>query len=128
LGWAYYKPSTDTVNVPPKSDFEDIHEYYSAFFHEIVHSTGHEKRLNRDGINIATRFGSRMYGREELVAEIGASFLCAHTGIINRTIDNSASYIQSWLRALKDDKKLVVSASQRAQRAVDYILGVSFDD
>jgi len=69
-----------------------------------------------------------MYGREELVAEIGASFLCAHTGIINKTIDNSASYIQSWLRALKDDKKLAVSASQRAQRAVDYILGVSFDD
>lgn len=126
LGRAYYRPSDDLVNVPPMEDFEIIDEYYSTMFHEIVHSTGHQGRLNREGITEIASFGSETYSKEELVAELGASFLCAKTRIINRTIDNSASYIQSWLRALKNDKTLIVSASQQAQKAVDYIMGIDY--
>ena len=120
---AWYKPLIDTVNVPDKKYFHDIHEYYSAMFHELVHSTGHEKRLNRKGITNLSPFGSKQYSREELVAEIGASMLCAMAGIENHTIDNSAAYIQGWLKALENDHTLVVKASQQAQKACDYILG-----
>lgn len=127
IGKAYYRPIDDTINVPPKEDFENIHNYYSTVFHEIVHSTGHKKRLNRKGIAELATFGDSSYSKEELVAEIGASFLCGKTGIINKTIDNSAAYIQSWLRVLENDKRLVVQASQQAQKAVDYILGVEWD-
>lgn len=108
-------------------DFENVHEYYSTLFHEIVHSTGHESRLARDGIVKYNGFGSESYSKEELVAELGASMLCGVCGIDNHTIDNSASYIQSWLRALKNDKKLIVTASQQAQKACDYIQGIQFD-
>ena len=122
-GRAYYRPSTDTINIPPKKDFYDINEYYRTMFHEMGHSTGHKDRLNREGItNIAT-FGSETYSKEELVAEITASFLCGETRIINRTIENTTAYIQSWIRALKNDKTLITNASQQAQKATDFILG-----
>ncbi|MFG6120940.1 ArdC family protein [Thalassobacillus sp. B23F22_16] len=123
-GRAYYIPFEDRVNVPPKEDFEDIHEYYSTLFHEMIHSTGHKDRLDRAGITEKIRFGSENYSKEELIAELGASMLCGVTGIENNTIDNSASYIQSWLKKLKDDKTLIVSASQKAQKASDHILGM----
>ncbi|WP_173918927.1 ArdC family protein [Halobacillus sp. Marseille-Q1614] len=125
-GRAYYVPFEDRINVPPKEDFEDIHEYYSTLFHEMVHSTGHKNRLHREGITGEIRFGSKNYSKEELIAELGASMLCGVTGIENQTIDNSASYIQSWLRKLKDDKTLIVSASQKAQKASDHILRTEF--
>lgn len=127
-GRAYYQPSFDIVNVPPIKDFENINEYYSTFFHEIVHSTGHTSRLNRKGVTQLSEngFGSEVYSKEELVAELGASMLCGIAGIENETIENSASYIQSWLSALKNDKKLIVHASQQAQKASDYILGVQY--
>lgn len=120
---AWYRPTVDTVNVPDKKHFESIHEYYSTLFHELIHSTGHETRLNRKGITGLNPFGSKEYSKEELVAEIGASMLCGVAGIENQTIDNSASYIQSWLRALENDHTLIVKASQQAQKAADYILG-----
>ncbi|MFD1362787.1 ArdC family protein [Lentibacillus salinarum] len=122
-GEAWYKPFDDHINVPPKEDFPNIHEYYSTLFHEMIHSTGHSDRLNRKGVVQHNRFGSENYSKEELVAELGASMLCGVTGINNETIDNSASYIQSWLRALKNDKTLIVQASQQAQKACDHILG-----
>lgn len=122
-GKAYYRPSDDVINVPRKEEFESIHEYYSTLFHEMVHSTGHPSRLNRKGIAEISPFGSETYSKEELVAELGASFLCNETGILPKTLDNSAAYIQSWLRVLKNDKTLVVKASQQAQKAVDFILG-----
>ncbi|WP_318036242.1 zincin-like metallopeptidase domain-containing protein [Halobacillus amylolyticus] len=125
-GGAYYVPFEDRVNVPPKEDFEDINKYYSTLFHEIVHSTGHKSRLAREGVTQPIHFGSQTYSKEELVAELGASMLCGVTGIENTTIDNSASYIQSWLRQLKNDKTLIVSASQKAQKASDHILGIEF--
>jgi len=125
-GGAWYKPFEDRVNVPPKGDFPDINEYYSTLFHEMVHSTGHQDRLNRDGIIKHNSFGSKLYSKEELVAELGASMLCGVTGIDNETIDNSASYIQSWLNALRNDHTLIVSASQQVQKASDHIQGITF--
>lgn len=127
-GRAYYKPSLDIVNVPPLKDFESAEEFYSTYFHEIIHSTGHESRLNRSGVTGLNAFGSEEYSKEELVAELGASMLCAVAGIENATIDNSASYIDSWLKALKDDATLIVVASQQAQKASDYILGKHYDN
>lgn len=125
-GSAYYRPSMDVVNVPPIKDFEQIEEYYSTFFHEITHSTGHKNRLNRKGIIELNAFGSETYSKEELVAELGASMLCGVAGIDNKVIDNSASYIQSWLNALKNDKTLIVHAAQQAQKSCDYIQGKKF--
>lgn len=100
---AWYSPISDIVNVPEKKHFKDIHAYYSTMFHELIHSTGHETRLNRKGITGLNPFGSKEYSHEELVAEIGASMLCGIAGIENHTIDNSASYINGWLKALEND-------------------------
>lgn len=124
---AWYQPGMDHVNVPPMKDFPKAEEFYCTYFHELVHSTGHSKRLNRDGITGTHRFGSNDYSKEELVAEIGASMLTGFAGISDVTFDNSASYIQSWLSKLKDDKTLVVKAGAQAQKAVDYILGVKWE-
>lgn len=126
-GKAYYQPLQDHINVPPICDYKNPHEFYSTLFHEMVHSTGHKDRLNRKGVSGITKFGDEEYSKEELIAEIGASMLCGIAGIDNHTIDNSASYIQSWLRKLKNDKKLIIIASQQAQKAVDYILGIDHD-
>lgn len=123
-GVAAYNPMMDIIKVPPREDFSNIPEYYSTLFHEMVHSTGHSDRLDRDEVANVNRFGSEPYSREELVAEIGAAMLCGFAGIDNSTIDNSVAYINSWLKRLKNDKRLVVYAAARAQRAVDYIMGV----
>ena len=87
--------------MPQKERFKSVEEYYSTLFHELTHSTGHAKRLNRKG---GSRFGSATYSREELVAEIGAAMLCGVAHIDNATLDNSAAYIDSWRRALKADQ------------------------
>lgn len=126
-GRAFYRPSDDIVNVPPLQDYAKPQEYYSTLFHEYVHSTGHENRLNRSGINEIVAFGDENYSKEELVAEIGAAMLCGVAGIDNSTLENSAAYVGSWLRKLKDDKKLIVQAAGQAQKAADYILGVTFE-
>lgn len=118
---AFYKPSLDVVVVPPLSAFPHGDDYYSTTFHELVHSTGAANRLNRAGIVQFDSFGSKQYAREELVAEMGAAMLCAMTGIDNSTIDNSAAYIQSWLKKLQDDVQLVVIAAGQAQKAVELI-------
>jgi|SRR5699024_5662092 len=127
-GGAWYKPFEDHVNVPPKEDFPDIHEYYSTLFHEMTHSTGHKDRLGRKGVMEVNKFGSKDYSKEELIAELGASMLCGVTGIENETIDNSASYIDGWWRKLSKDKTLIVKASQQAQKACDHIQGIQFND
>lgn len=121
-GRAYYSPSEDIVNVPKTKEFKDINRYYSTMFHELIHSTGAKNRLNRDSITKAIKFGSENYSKEELIAELGASMLCATVGIENKTIDYSASYINSWIKALKNDYTLIITASQNAQKACDYIL------
>ena len=120
---AYYCPSTDTVQIPSRSQFPMIEEFYSTIFHELVHSTGHADRLGRKTLTAAAAFGSSEYGKEELVAEFGASFLCGEAKIDNTTIKNSASYIASWKRVIKADSRLVIQAAGMGQKAADYILG-----
>lgn len=120
---AFYSPPKDFVNMPAQEAFNSPEEYYSTMFHELTHSTGHESRLSRPGVTDPQRFGETNYSKEELVAEMGAAFLCGTSGIENRTIGNSAAYISSWLKCLEDDNKLVVHAAAQAQRAADYILG-----
>lgn len=127
-GKAYYQPGRDHINVPPMNDYKNGDEFYSTLFHEMVHSTGHKSRLNRTGITAMASFGDEVYSKEELVAELGCAMLCGVAGIDNSTLQNSASYIQSWLRVLKDDKRLLVQASSQAQKACDYILGKPYGE
>lgn len=119
---AYYAPSLDRVNIPPKESFVSIAKLYSTLFHELVHSTGHASRLNREGITSLEGFGSDSYSREELVAEMGAAFLCGHAGILNETADNSAAYLANWIKKLREDSKLIVKAATQAQKAANYIM------
>lgn len=121
---AFYRPSADMVNVPELKYFESAEEYYSVVFHELTHSTGHSSRLGRKGVEECAAFGSATYSEEELVAEMGAAFLCGKCGIERRTLDNSAAYIAGWLNRLKDDRRLLVKAAGAAQKAADFILGV----
>jgi antirestriction protein ArdC len=121
-GRACYSPSSDEISMPEAKLFESSEGYYSTLFHELTHATGHVSRLNRKEIAESNRFGSDPYGREELVAEMGAAFLCGHCEIDNKTIDQSAGYIQHWLERLKEDRKLVVQAAAQAQKACDFIL------
>jgi antirestriction protein ArdC len=123
-GKAVYYPTLDKINCPPLKDFPKVEEYYSTLFHEMVHSTGHKNRLARSGVTTQdVAFGDEIYSKEELVAEMGAAMLCGVAGIDNNTISNSASYIHSWLRSLKEDSRLVVQAAAQSQKAADYILG-----
>lgn len=118
---ACYKPSSDEINMPKPENFKSPEEFYSTLYHEAIHSTGSENRLNR--LAKGASFGDESYSKEELVAEMGASFLCAKAGIENKTIDNSAAYLQSWINALKGDKKLIITAAGQAQKAANYITG-----
>jgi len=118
---ACYKPSIDSVNMPKRETFESNEAYYSTLFHELTHSTGHASRLNRKEVTDHNSFGSHDYSAEELTAEMGAVFLCNEIGI-NSTFDNSIAYLKSWLQKFKDDTKMIIMASGRAQKAVDYIL------
>lgn len=126
LAKAFYSPSEDYVGMPSPEQFKSGEDYYSVLFHELTHSTGHESRINRKGIGGSSgawsSFGSQSYSKEELVAEMGSAFLCGKAGIVERTIDNSAAYIHSWLDRLQDDVRLVVQAAAQAQKAADFIL------
>lgn len=124
---ACYWPRTDKIMIPERNDFEIEQEYYCTLFHELCHATGHETRLNRKSIKDIKPFGSEDYSKEELIAEIGASFLCGLTGIENKTINNSAAYIQHWLERLRKDKRLIIFAAQQAHKAVDYIRACQTD-
>ena len=121
---AFYSPSCDRVVVPMKEQYENINEYYSTTFHELTHSTGHKSRLDRLETGAIASFGSETYSKEELVAEIGSASLMNMLGIETpQTFKNSTAYIQGWLKALKNDNKFIVSASSKAEKAVNYILG-----
>lgn len=120
---AFYSPSSDTVTTPLLKQFSDVAEYYSTAFHELTHSTGHISRLNR--LEKTAFFGSESYSKEELIAEIGSAALVNHCGLETASsICNSAAYIQSWLKVLRSDKRFIVSASGKAEKAVDLILNV----
>ena len=125
---ACYSPSRDEVKMPEMQHFVGAEEFYSTLFHELAHSTGHQSRLQREGVTRNWGFGSHQYSEEELVAEMSASFLCGIAGIGQQTIQSSAAYIGSWLRKLKDDPKYIVQAGSKAQKAADYILGHHNED
>jgi antirestriction protein ArdC len=121
---AAYSPKEDVIFMPPPNFFRSREDYYQTRFHESVHATGHETRLAREGIVNPIRFGSERYSKEELVAELGASFLCNEAGILDAVrFKNAAGYIQGWLEKLQDDPSLIVSAASQAQKASDLILG-----
>ncbi len=125
-GRAYYRPGTDTVHMPIRSRFVDAPHYYATLFHELIHSTGHKGRLDR---TFGDSFGDHLYSKEELVAEVGSGFLCAIAGIANeRTEQNSTSYIQHWIEALKGDSRLVITAASAAQKAADEIVGYAVEN
>ena len=121
---ACYSPTLDHIKLPYQKAFNSPEEYYSTAFHELCHSSGHASRLARKGILEPSYFGSHDYSQEELVAEFGASMLCGHAGIEQQTIENSAAYIQGWLKVLKSDKKLAIVAAGQAQHAADFILNI----
>ena len=119
---AFYRPSTDTITLPLLKQVRETAEYYGTAFHECIHSTGHTKRLNR--LDATAFFGSEAYSKEELVAEIGAAALVNHAGLeTTKSFRNNAAYVQSWLQALKNDKRFIVSAAGKADKAVALILG-----
>ncbi len=118
---AFYQPGTDTVVMPELSQYQKQEEFYSTTFHELTHSTGHKSRLDR--LADIAAFGSHEYSKEELVAELGSAFLVNHCGLeTESSFQNSAEYLQGWLKALKDDKRLLVSAAGAAEKAVNLIL------
>lgn len=120
---AYYAQAFDEVVVPLMSQFGSAEAFYSTLFHECVHSTGHEKRLNRPTLTEYDGFGGQNYSREELVAEIGSAMVCNRIGIeTEKAFKNSVAYLQSWLRALKNDQKMIVWAASRAEAAAKLIL------
>ena len=123
---AYYSPTFDLIHLPLFEQFTNANEYYSTAFHESVHSTMKENRCNRaeDRKGKLVAFGSSEYSKEELVAEIGSANLMNILGIeSDKSFRNSTAYIQNWLSVLRNDVKFIVSASSKAEKAVDYILG-----
>ena len=118
---AFYRPSTDEVVLPIRKQFMSTAEYFSTAFHELVHSTGHKSRLDR--LEKTAFFGTEAYSKEELVAEIGASALVNASGLETpQSLRNNAAYIQNWLTVLKNDKRFIVSAAGKAEKAVNLIL------
>ena len=120
---AYYELLSDRIQMPPFEAFVDVESYYSTLAHECTHWTRHPKRLNRDFGR--KRWGDAGYAQEELVAEIGAAFLCADLGLSPETRKDHADYIASWLSVLKTDKRAIFSAAAHAQRAADYLHALS---
>jgi antirestriction protein ArdC len=124
-GEAYYSPRQDFINVPTINNFRSSEAYYSTLLHEIIHSTGHKKRLGRfKPDEHLSPFGSPDYSREELVAEMGASFLLKRLNIDNdKTLQQNSAYVQSWIRALNNDVSLIAIAASRAEKAVQFVMG-----
>lgn len=121
-----YIPEKDIVELPESGYFTEINRYYEALFHELSHSTGHEKRLNRPGLNTKSTFGSESYSFEELIAEISTCFLMNHAGVQrDDDFQNQVGYISSWIKALENDPKMIVKASSEASRATNYVLEAS---
>ena len=116
---AFYAPSRDIIQLPLFEAFKDKESYYSTALHELTHWTKHERRLDRDFGR--QKFGDAGYAREELVAELGAAFLCADLGITPEIREDHAAYLGHWLTALKEDKRAIFSAAAHAQRAADFL-------
>lgn len=115
---AYYRVATDSITLPFQDQFKSVDDYYATALHELTHWTGHASRCARE---YGKRFGDTAYAREELVAEMGAAFLCAKTGITGQL--QHAGYLQSWLGVLKTDKRALLVAAGAAQKAADFVTG-----
>ena len=118
IGAGCYHPDRDTVVMADPRDYRSPEEYYSVLFHELGHSTGHVKRLNRD---MSGKFMSAPYSKEELIAELTSGYLCAKAQIFDSTVENTAAYIADWIRILKNDRTMFVHAAGKAQHAADWI-------
>ena len=122
---AVYSPREDVIRMPAQKTFRSPEAYYQTLFHEMTHSTGHASRLDREGVTLPIKFGSERYSKEELIAELGASFLSNEAGILNQVqFDNSAAYLGSWIEKFENDPKMIFTASSQAQRSTDFILGI----
>jgi antirestriction protein ArdC len=119
---AFYRPGTDVLTMPKKEDFKSEEDYYCVLFHELTHSTGHKKRLDRPGVVDASIFGTATYSKEEVIAELGSSFLCGYVGIDKNLLENNAAYIQHWIKNMREDNKFIFKAASEAQKAADLIL------
>lgn len=118
---AFYAPSPDWVQMPPRESFRDAESYCATLAHELTHWTAHPSRLAR---NLGHRFGSDAYAAEELIAELGAAFLCADLGITPEVREDHAAYLAHWLKILKADSRAIFTAAAQAQRAADYLHGL----
>ncbi|GCA52874.1 DUF1738 domain-containing protein [Sinorhizobium meliloti] len=118
---ACYRPTPDDILMPDRARFVDEVHLYSTLLHEMSHWSGAKHRLDRD---LSGRFGSESYAIEELVAELSASFLCADLGVVHDPRDNTATYLESWLKVLKKDKRAIITAAAKAQAAADYLHGL----
>jgi len=120
---ACYSPTTDTINMPEPLSFVGEAEYYSTFFHELGHSTGHKKRLNRKTLTKMAAFGSDDYGEDEMVAEMTAAILCGITGTVSTVMENTLAYLMNWRKSISADMGIVLRASTNATKSADCILG-----
>jgi antirestriction protein ArdC len=120
---AYYIPSLDAVHIGTVKQFTSSESYHATLFHELIHSTGHKSRLDRELVQEKVK-----YSREELIAEFGSAFLCEVSGISKPTIKNATAYIQHWRQFIESDVKAVVSAASKAEKACDYILGTDTNE
>lgn len=120
---AFYSPAHDFINLPSIGQFETSEHYYVTYFHELIHATGHSSRLARTEVMDFSGFGTISYSKEELVAEIGASFISSYCQInYDSIVENNASYLAGWLKVLEEDSRFIFKVSAEAQKAVDYIL------
>lgn len=122
---AFYRPATDTVEMPARAAFASEASFYKTLFHELVHATGHGSRLARQ--TLLEGQSMKNYSQEELTAEMGAAFLAAHAEILDTAqMEESAAYVQGWLSVLKakQNRKWLVQAAAQAQKAADWVLGI----
>ncbi|MFN0126904.1 MAG: ArdC family protein [Verrucomicrobiales bacterium] len=121
---ACYRPTIDEIEMPPFGSFESPEAFYNTLYHELVHSTGHSSRLNRETLTRHDPFGGEVYSQEELVAEMGAAFVGMEADIVRDQHEQSAAYLKSWLIVLKDQdhRRWIIQAAAQASRAADFIL------
>jgi len=116
---AAYCPGTDQVEMPDLNQFNSSPEFYNTLYHETAHASGHQSRLNRP---IQNKFGSKEYGKEELISEITAAALCHETQIFDKVERNTTAYLQGWIQRIREDKSSLISAARQAEKAISYIL------